>query len=516
MRDPKAFLTLRRATPGRQAVEERVRHWREFYGPVPEAAVRAQGARCMDCGVPFCQGDTGCPVRNIIPEWNDLVSRGEWHGALDSLHATNNFPELTGRLCPAPCESACVLGLVNEPVAIRHIEQTIADRGFAEGWVVPRPPRRASGFSVAVVGSGPAGLAAAQQLRRFGHEVVVFEKDERVGGLLRYGIPEFKLEKSVLDLRLSQLEAEGVRFRTGISVGDDVSVEEIRAEFDAVCIATGAGEARDLDVPGRELGGVHLAMEFLTAQNRRLEKDALPDARSQHPLPDAPTQYPLPVDGYPLPVAGCALPAPRYGLTDNDIDARDRRVVIIGGGDTGSDCAGTCVRQGARSVRQFELLPAPPASRAPSTPWPLWPMQLRTSHAHEEGCDREWSVATTAFSGEDGRVERIHAVRLERRVLADGRTDFARMPGTEFELEADLVLLAMGFTGPVKSKLLVDLGLELNGRGNVATDGAHRTSVPGVFSAGDARRGASLIVWAIREGRDAAEGIDQWLRVSSH
>jgi glutamate synthase (NADPH/NADH) small chain len=488
MRDPKAFLTLRRATPGRQAVEERVRHWREFYGPVPEAAVRAQGARCMDCGVPFCQGDTGCPVRNIIPEWNDLVSRGEWHGALDSLHATNNFPELTGRLCPAPCESACVLGLVNEPVAIRHIEQTIADRGFAEGWVVPRPPRRASGFSVAVVGSGPAGLAAAQQLRRFGHEVVVFEKDERVGGLLRYGIPEFKLEKSVLDLRLSQLEAEGVRFRTGISVGDDVSVEEIRAEFDAVCIATGAGEARDLDVPGRELGGVHLAMEFLTAQNRQLEKDALPDARARYPLPD--TSVPL-------------------------SDARDRRVVIIGGGDTGSDCAGTCVRQGARSVRQFELLPAPPASRAPSTPWPLWPMQLRTSHAHEEGCDREWSVATTAFSGEDGRVERIHAVRLERRVLADGRTDFARMPGTEFELEADLVLLAMGFTGPVKSTLLVDLGLELDGRGNVATDGAHRTSVPGVFSAGDARRGASLIVWAIREGRDVADAIDNWLRTGT-
>lgn len=476
MRDPKGFLTLRRATPGRQAVEERVRHWREFYGPVPEAAVRAQGARCMDCGVPFCQGDTGCPVRNIIPEWNDLVSRGEWHDALESLHATNNFPELTGRLCPAPCESACVLGLVNEPVAIRHIEQTIADRGFAEGWVVPRPPRRASGFTVAVIGSGPAGLAAAQQLRRFGHEVVVFEKSERVGGLLRYGIPEFKLEKSVLELRLSQLEAEGVRFRTGISVGEDVTVGEIRAEFDAVCIATGAGAARDLDVPGRELAGVHLAMDFLTAQNRRLEESAVPE---------------------------------------NDMDARGRRVVIIGGGDTGSDCAGTCVRQGARSVRQFELLPQPPASRAGTTPWPLWPMQLRTSHAHEEGCDREWSVATTTFSGEDGRVQKLHAARLERRVFADGRTDFARMPGTEFEIEADLVLLAMGFTGPVKSKMLADLEVELDSRGNIATDAAHRTSVPGVFSAGDARRGASLIVWAIREGRDAAEGIDRWLRAGA-
>jgi glutamate synthase (NADPH/NADH) small chain len=492
MRDPKAFLTLRRATPGRQAVEERVRHWREFYGPVPESAVRAQGARCMDCGVPFCQGDTGCPVRNVIPEWNDLVARGEWHGAFDSLHATNNFPELTGRLCPAPCESACVLGLVNEPVAIRHIEQTIADRGFAEGWVVPRPPRRATGFSVAVIGSGPAGLAAAQQLRRYGHDVVVFEKDERVGGLLRYGIPEFKLEKSVLQQRLDQLEAEGVQFRTGISVGEDVTADELRAEFDAVCIATGAGAARDLDVPGRQLAGVYLAMDFLTAQNRRLETEQL-SARYQVPG----TRYQEPGTRYPVP--------------DKDFDARDRHVVIIGGGDTGSDCAGTCVRQGARSVRQFELLPQPPASRAANTPWPLWPMQLRTSHAHEEGCDREWSVATTAFSGENGRVHKLHGARLERRVFADGRTDFARMPGTEFELDADLVLLAMGFTGPVKSRLLVDIGVQLDARGNIATDHAHRTSVPGVFSAGDARRGASLIVWAIREGRDAAEAINVWL-----
>ena len=473
MADPKGFLTLRRATPGRQAVEDRVRHWREFYGPVPEAAVRTQAARCMDCGVPFCQGDSGCPVRNIIPEWNGLVQRGEWREALESLQATNNFPELTGRLCPAPCESACVLGLVNEPVAIRHVEQTIADRGFAEGWVVPRPPRRNSGFKVAVVGSGPAGLAAAQQLRRAGHTVVVFEKNERVGGLLRYGIPEFKLEKSVLDLRLTQLEAEGVRFRTGIDVGEDITAQELRAEFDAVCVATGAGAARDLDVPGRPLEGVHLAMDFLTSQNRRLAGDA---------------------------------------FTETVSDARDRRVVIIGGGDTGSDCAGTCVRQGARSVRQFELLPQPPAGRAPTTPWPLWPMQLRTSHAHEEGCDREWSVATTAFSGEDGRVQRIHAARLERQVFADGHTDYARLPGTDFELEADLVLLAMGFTGPVKSRLLVDLAVQLDGRGSIATDGAHRTSVPGVFAAGDAHRGASLIVWAIREGRDAADSIDSWLR----
>jgi glutamate synthase (NADPH) small chain len=473
MADPKAFLTLRRATPDRVTVEERIRHWGEFYRPAPESDVKTQAARCMDCGVPFCQGDTGCPVHNIIPEWNGLVQRGEWREALDSLHATNNFPELTGRLCPAPCESACVLGIVNEPVAIRHIEQTIADRGFSEGWIVPRPPRRATGFSVAVIGSGPAGLAAAQQLRRFGHDVVVFEKAERAGGLLRYGIPEFKLEKSVLDLRLDQLGAEGVQFRSGVDVGVDVTVDELRAEFDAICIATGAGAARDLDVPGRGLAGIHLAMDFLTAQNKRLESDS-------------------PLDGIE--------------------EARDRRVVIIGGGDTGSDCAGTCVRQGALSVRQFELLPQPPARRAESTPWPLWPMQMRTSHAHEEGCDREWSVATTAFSGENGRVKRIHAVRLERKVLADGRSDFTPMPGTELELEADLVLLAMGFTGPVRSKLLVDLDVALDSRGTIATDEAHRTSVPGIFAAGDAKRGASLIVWAIREGRDAADSIDAWLR----
>jgi glutamate synthase (NADPH) small chain len=475
MRDPKGFLTLRRATPGRQAVEERVTHWGEFYVPVPEPAVRTQAARCMDCGVPFCQGDTGCPVRNIIPDWNDLVSRGEWREALESLHSTNNFPELTGRLCPAPCESACVLGLVNEPVAIRHIEQTIADRGFAEGWVVPRPPSGMSGFSVAVIGSGPAGLAAAQQLRRRGHAVVVFEKDDRAGGLLRYGIPDFKLEKSVLDLRLAQLEAEGVQFRMGIDVGEDITAHELRSQFDAVCVATGAGSPRDLAVPGRVLGGIHLAMDFLTSQNRR--------------------------------VAGGLL-------SDTGGEARDRHVVIIGGGDTGSDCAGTCLRQGARSVRQFELLPQPPMNRASNTPWPLWPMRLRTSHAHEEGCDREWSVATTAFSGDNGRVHRIHAVRLQAELMADGRPTYKELPETAFELEADMVLLAMGFAGPVKNRLLGDLAVELDGRGNVATDEAHRTRVPGVFAAGDAHRGASLIVWAIREGRDVADSIDRWLHAT--
>src|SRR5204862_2992063 len=453
MVDPKAFTTLRRATTERQAVAERVRHWGEFYQPVADAGVRTQAARCMDCGVPFCQGDTGCPVRNVIPEWNGLVQRGEWRAALDSLHATNNFPELTGRLCPGPCESACVLGIVSEPVAIRHIEQTIADRGFAEGWVQPRPPSRPTGHNVAVIGSGPAGLAAAQQLRRLGHDVVVFEKSERVGGLLRFGIPEFKLEKSVLDSRLDQLEAEGVQFRSGIEVGEDVTVAELRAEFDAICIAIGAGTPRNLEVPGRELAGIHFAMDFLTEQNRKL------NARE---------------NGLPR------------------INAHDRNVVIIGGGDTGSDCAGTCIRQGARSVTQFELLPQPPASRAASTPWPLWPMQLRTSHAHQEGAQRDWSVATVGFSGENGRVRRIRAVRLETKVFADGRASFSPVAGTELEIEADLVRLAMGFTGPQQGRLLTDLDLNLDARGNIATDEKHQASVPGIFAAGDARRGQSL------------------------
>ena len=476
MGDPKGFLSLRRATPTREPVNARVQHWREFYTALPEHELSAQGARCMDCGVPFCQGDTGCPVHNVIPDWNDLVFRGRWREALDTLHATNNFPEFTGRLCPAPCESACVLALIEQPVAIRAIEQAIADRGFAEDWVTPRVPREETGRRVAVVGSGPTGLAAAQQLRRSGHTVVVFEKDDRVGGLLRYGVPDFKLEKNVLDRRLAQLTAEGIVFRTGVNVGEQLGVDELRRDFDAICLAVGAQAARELDVPGRSLRGVHLAMDYLAQQNRRLAGDVI----DEHTL----------------------------------IDARGKRVVIIGGGDTGADCAGTAIRQGARSVQQFVLIAQPPANRDDSTPWPLWPMQLRTSHAHEEGCSREWSVSTTGFSGKRGRVHRLHAIRVETRASADGQPRVMPLPGTQFSLRADLVLLAIGFTGPVPSQLFRDLGVAHDADGLVTTDVRYRTSIPGVFAAGDMRRGASLVVWAIREGRDAAHAIDLELRAS--
>lgn len=473
MADAPAFLTLGRAGPKREPVEVRTRHWREFYEPLPESMSREQGARCMDCGVPFCQGDTGCPVRNVIPEWNGFVRRGRWREALDALHATNNFPEFTGRLCPAPCETACVLGLIAQPVAIRNIEQAIADRGFQEGWIVAQPPAFETGRRVAIVGSGPAGLAAAQQLRRLGHAVDVYEKEDRVGGLLRYGIPNFKLEKNVLNRRIAQLAAEGVRFHTNTTVGMSPTVGELRADYNAICLTTGAEVARDLPAPGRVLHGIELAMDFLVQQNRRDNGATIDPAEA--------------------------------------IDARDKHVVIIGGGDTGSDCAGTCLRQGARSVRQFELLPQPPLERSDQTPWPMWPMQLRTSHAHEEGCERDWSVSTIAFSGNAGHVRALDAVRVVP-AMHDGRAIFTPVPGSEFRIESDLVLLAMGFTGPRPDDVLAQLGVELTPTGLVRTDEAHRTSVPGVFAAGDARRGASLIVWAIREGRDAAAGIDAYLR----
>ena len=472
LNDPRAFVTLRRAAPRREDADERLQHWREFYEPLPEDTLREQGARCMDCGVPFCHGDTGCPVRNVIPDWNELVQNGSWRAALDSLHATNNFPEFTGRLCPAPCESACVLGLIDQPVAIRSIEQAIADRGFDEGWIVPQPPASESGRGVAVVGSGPAGLAAAQQLRRLGHRVHVFEKSDRIGGLLRYGIPEFKIEKRVLTRRIDQLLAEGVRFHTNSNVGESPRIEELKRDYDAICLAIGAGMPRDLKVPGRVLNGIETAMDFLEQQNRR-------DAGEHVDPRDA-------------------------------IDARGKKVVIIGGGDTGSDCAGTALRQGASSVRQFELLPEPPHERTAATPWPMWPMQLRTSHAHEEGCEREWCVSTTGFSGTGGRVERLHAVRVAPDENEPRR--MAPVPDSEFTMDADLVLLAMGFAGPVRDGLLTRLRVGITSAGTVQVDEAHMTSIPGVFAAGDVKRGASLIVWAIREGRDAAARIDSFLR----
>ena len=474
MGDPKGFLSFPRADPKRLPVLDRVVNWREFYAPPSDDSTRQQAARCMDCGVPFCQGDTGCPVQNIIPDWNDLVYRDKWEEALASLHSTNNFPEFTGRLCPAPCETACVLGIIERPVAIRSIEQAIADRGFDEGWVSAHPPTEESGYSVAIVGSGPAGLAAAQELRRRGHAVTVFERSDRVGGLLRYGIPDFKMEKSVLDRRLAQLVAEGVVFETRVDVGRDLTVSELQSNFDAILLAGGAARARELDVPGRELAGVHLAMDFLEQQNRRGAGDKI--------------------------------------ALDAIISAEGKRVVVIGGGDTGSDCIGTCHRQGALEVIQLEVMPQPPATRDTSTPWPRWPMQLRTSHAHEEGGARNWSVSTTQLSGDAGRLERLHAVRVAPRRDDAGRTHFDAIADSEFIIEADLILLAMGFAGPAADGLHTQLGVTTDARGCVATDANQMSNVDGVFAAGDARRGASLIVWAIREGRDAARAIDVYVR----
>jgi len=468
MADPKGFMKYAREGPKRRPVELRIQDWREFYEPIPEDKLKAQGARCMDCGVPFCQSNHGCPVVNLIPEWNDLVHRGRWKDALKALHATNNFPEFTGRLCPAPCESACVLGINSDPVSIRIIEWNIIDKGFDEGWVAPVPPVSRTGRTVAVVGSGPAGLAAAQQLARAGHRVTVFEKADRIGGLLRYGIPDFKMEKWVIDRRLEQMKAEGVEFRTSIHVGVDISADELRRQFDVVCLALGAELARELPVPGRDLQGIHPAMDYLVQQNKRNAGDI---------------------------------------ITEEPITAKGKRVVIIGGGDTGSDCLGTTHRQGCLEVHQFELLPEPPPARAESTPWPLWPMQLRSSHAHEEGCDRQWSVSTTRFSGHNGHVTKLHAHRV---TFENGR--FIPMPGTEFEMEVNLVLLAMGFTGPVKNGLLDSLGVQYDARGNVAVDENYMTSKEGVFAGGDVKRGASLIVWAIAEGRKMAAGVDKYLR----
>ncbi|KQS64897.1 glutamate synthase subunit beta [Modestobacter sp. Leaf380] len=480
MPDSTGFLKFERATPPRRPVDVRIRDWKEVYLERQQggeeafgtAALRTQAARCMDCGIPFCHH--GCPLGNLIPEWNDLVRRDDWREAVERLHATNNFPEFTGRLCPAPCEGSCVLNLNESPVTIKQVEVEIIDRAFAEGWVEPQPPAELSGKKVAVVGSGPAGLAAAQQLTRAGHEVTVYERADAIGGLMRYGIPEFKMEKRHLDRRLDQMRAEGTRFVTGVEVGapgSDLSVEQLRADFDAVVLSGGATIGRDLPAPGRDLAGIHLAMEFLPGGNRQA-----------------------------------------LGLVDRpEIDAHGKHVVIIGGGDTGADCLGTSHRQGAASVAQLEIMPEPPSSRGPKNPWPTYPMVLKVSSAHEEGGDRLYSVNTERFVGdEDGHVRAIAVHDVE---MVDGR--FTKVEGTERELPADLVFLAMGFTGAQKEGLVEGLGVELDARGNVVRDAEFMSTVPGVFVAGDVGRGQSLIVWAIAEGRAAAGAVDTWLTGSS-
>jgi glutamate synthase (NADPH/NADH) small chain len=460
------FLEIQRQQPSRRKVEERLQDWQEIYEPFPEQGQREQGARCMDCGVPFCH--TGCPVNNLIPDWNDLVYNARWEGAIRRLHATNNFPEFTGRICPAPCEAACVLGINQPAVSIKLIERSIVERAWEEGWIHPEPPTFDSGKRVAVVGSGPAGLAAAQQLRRAGHGVTVYEKNDRIGGLLRYGIPNFKLEKHVVDRRLEQMRAEGVEFVTNAHVGVNVPVETLVNEYDAVLLTGGAERPRDLPIPGRELKGIHFAMEFLPQQNRRCEGDLLDASLA--------------------------------------ILAEGKRVVILGGGDTGADCLGTSLRQHARSVHQFEIMPKPPGERAASTPWPMWPLQLRTESSHEEGGIRDWSVGSVSFSGDEhGRVKQLHAVRV------GPPPAFTPVAGSEFTIDTELVLLALGFLGPVHAGMIEKLGLKLDNRGNVATGPDYMTSVEGVFAAGDMRRGQSLVVWAISEGRKAAAVVDNYL-----
>ena len=464
------FLEIQRKKWPTRPVAERLRDWKEVYLPYPDAELQKQGARCMDCGVPFCH--QGCPLGNLIPDWNDLVYKDRWRDAIERLHATNNFPEFTGRLCPAPCEGSCVLGINDDPVTIKAVEVSIIEHAFERGWVAAEMPTARTGKKVAVVGSGPAGLAAAEQLNRAGHSVIVFERADRVGGLLRYGIPEFKMEKRFLDRRLALLRKQGVVFQTNAHVGVNVPMADLRREFDAIVLAGGACAPRDLPIPGRELGGIHFAMEYLTLQNKRCEGDAIPD--------------------------------------DAFITAKGKRVVIIGGGDTGADCLGTVHRQGAVSVHQFELLPRPPDTRAPDNPWPQWPNVFRVSSAHEEGGERVYAVSTQRFVGESGRVKRLDAVKVDM-VREAGRLDFRPIPGTEFTLEVDLVLLAMGFLGAEKPGMLTDLGVKLTERGNVWRDGQWMTSVPGVFACGDMQRGQSLIVWAIAEGRSAARGVDAFL-----
>ena len=466
------FLDFHREPPERRAIVERIKDYQEIYELWPEEAIRDQGARCMNCALPFCH--KGCPLGNLIPDWNDLVYRGRWQEALSALHATNNFPEFTGRICPAPCEASCVLAINSEPVTIEYIEKAIVDHGFEEGWITPMPPEKRTGKKVAVVGSGPSGLAAASQLNRAGHQVTLYERNEYIGGLLVLGIPDFKLEKAVVERRVELMRAEGIEFRTSTNVGVDVPANQLTSEYDAVCLTGGSTIPRILGVPGEELDGIYPAMDYLTQQNRINRGQAI--------------------------------------LSDERITANGKRVLILGGGDTGADCLGTAHRQGAEVVYQYEILPEPPTERAERNPWPLWPLILRTSAAHEEGGVRDYSILTKSFSGVDGKVTKLHGVRIEWGPLDEtGRPSINEIEGSEFELEVDLVLLALGFLHPQHEGMVEQLNVELDVRRNVKTGVDKMTSVPGVFAAGDMTRGQSLVVWAIAEGRQAAYGIDKYL-----
>ncbi len=473
MGDIKGFMKYGRVDFKKEPVENRKKHWREFYLPMPEEELRKQGGRCMDCGVPFCQ--SGCPIGNIIPDWNDLVYRDQWKDAIERLHKTNNFPEFTGRVCPAPCENSCVLAINQPPVTIKNIEVSIIEKAYEEGWVKPQPPKHRSRKKVAVIGSGPAGLACADQLNKAGHRVTVFEKNEFLGGLLTLGIPEFKLEKRIVERRIKRMRDEGVIFKVNTHVGVDVKAKALKEKFDALVLCGGAEAARDLPVPGRELKGVYQAMHYLPQQNRRLLGKTID---------------------------------PEISVT-----AEGKKVIVLGGGDTGSDCVGTANRQGAVSVKQFELLPEPPKERSLDNPWPQWAFIKRKSTSHEEGVEQDYCIMTKRLSGKDGILKKLHAVRLAfgPKDPKTGRSEMKEIPGSEFEVEADLLLLAMGFLGPVKQGMIEELGVLLDERGNVKTGDNRMTNVPGVFAAGDMRRGQSLVVWAINEGRSAAAGVDQWL-----
>jgi glutamate synthase (NADPH) small chain len=479
MGKPTGFMEIARHDRGYEKPAARLKTWTEFVKPLPYAEVSTQAARCMDCGIPFCH--QGCPVNNMIPDWNNLVYRNQWQAALETLHSTNNFPEFTGRICPAPCEASCTLNIEDNPVTIKTIECEIVDRGWEEGWIHPYLAPKKTGKRVAVVGSGPAGMACAQQLARAGHAVTLFEKNDRIGGLLRYGIPDFKMEKRLLDRRMRQMEAEGVEFRPGVEVGLTVSLKSLMETYDAIVMSGGAEAPRDLEVPGRELSGIHFAMDFLMQQNKRVAGDDEDRA------------------------------APRGTIT-----AKDKHVVVIGGGDTGSDCIGTSNRQGAASITQLEILPQPPEKENKALTWPDWPLKMRTSSSQEEGCDRDFAVLTRKAVGSNGRIEALECVRVDWAKDASGRFQMKDVPGSNFNLKADLVLLAMGFLGPRKRGLLDEAGVEMDPRGNVKADtNNYQTSNSKIFSCGDMRRGQSLVVWAIREGRQCARGVDQLLMGSS-